>query len=280
MRVRHSLTVALMVGALGGVVVVVVAAIVVVVAGRLGSRTTVTVQETPIVSGRSPSSRDQLSARAIYEQSAQGVVFVNAAGESQPQSPAELLRGEGGQQGTATGSGFEIDGLGTIITNWHVIEGASSVTVGLQGGRTLHARLMGKDASNDVALLRIPTDGLTLRPLTLGDSRIVRVGDPVFAIGNPFGLGGTLTSGIVSAVGRRIQAPSGGSIDGALQTDAPINPGNSGGPLLNERGEVVGITSQIETSEGNGGSVGIAFAIPVDTVKRDLSKLGVRPQRP
>lgn len=280
MRVRGSLTVALMTGALSGVLVVVVAAIVVVAEGGLGSRTTVTVQETPIIS-TTPSSRgDRLSARAIYERSAQGVVFVNAAGKSSPQSPAELLRGEGGQQSTATGSGFEIDGVGTITTNWHVVEGASSVTVGLQGGRTVHARVVGEDASHDVALLRIPTDGVTLRPLRLGDSRIVRVGDPVFAIGNPFGLGGTLTSGIVSAVGRQIKAPSGGSIDGALQTDAPINPGNSGGPLLNERGEVVGITSQIETSGGSGGSVGIAFAIPIDTVKRALYKLGVRPSPP
>jgi S1-C subfamily serine protease len=201
-------------------------------------------------------------------------VFVNAADASLPQSPGELLRGEGGQQGTATGSGFEIDGRGTIVTNWHVVESASSVTVGLLGGRTVHARVIGTDPSRDLALLRIPTAGLTLRPLSSGDSRTVHVGDPVFAIGNPFGLGGTLTSGIVSAVGRRIKAPSGAIIDGALQTDAPINPGDSGGPLLGERGEVVGITSQIETSGSNGGSVGIAFAIPINTAKGELAKLG------
>jgi S1-C subfamily serine protease len=247
-----------------------VAVLVVAAGGGLGSRTTVTVQETPIVSAPTSRAGAGLSARAIYRRTAQGIVFVNASDASSPQSPGELLRGEGGQQSTATGSGFEIDGKGTIMTNWHVVEGASSVTVGLLGGRTVHARVTGEDPTHDLALLRIPTAGVTLHPLSLGDSRLVRVGDPVFAIGNPFGLGGTLTSGIVSAVGRRIKAPSGASIGGALQTDAPINPGNSGGPLLNERGEVVGITSQIETSGSNGGSVGIAFAIPIETVTGSL----------
>lgn len=270
-RVGCSLAVSLITGALGGSLVVVVA--VVIVGGGLGSQTTVTVQETPIVS-TGLSRTGAFSARAIYERAASGVVFVNAADESSPQSTAELLRGEGGQRGTATGSGFEIDGRGTILTNWHVVENASSVTVGFQRGYTVKARVVGGDPSHDLALLRVPTAGLTLHPLALGDSRPVRVGDPVFAIGNPFGLGGTLTSGIVSAVDRRIQAPNGATIDGALQTDAAINPGNSGGPLLNVRGEAIGITSQIETSASNGGSVGIAFAIPIDTAKDELSKLG------
>jgi S1-C subfamily serine protease len=189
-----------------------------------------------------------------------------------PKSTSELLKGEGGEQGTATGSGFEIDGVGTILTNWHVVEGAAKVRVGVEHGRTVTAQVIGKDPSDDLAVLRVATAGLTLHPLTLGDSSTAQVGDPVFAIGNPYGLTRTLTNGIVSAVGRQIQAPNGLTIEGALQTDAPINPGNSGGPLLNERGEVIGINSQIETS-GGGGNVGIAFAIPVDTVKDELPAL-------
>jgi putative serine protease PepD len=133
--------------------------------------------------------------------------------------------------------------------------------------------VLGDDPSDDLAMLRIPTGGLTLHPLALGDSSTVQVGDPVLAIGNPFGLTQTLTTGVISALGRRITAPNGVTITGALQTDAPINPGNSGGPLLNEQGEVIGINSQIETSGERGGSVGIAFAVPIDTAKNELAAL-------
>ena len=121
-------------------------------------------------------------------------------------------------------------------------------------------------------MLRIPIAGLTLHPLVIGDSSKVRVGDPVLAIGNPFGLARTLTTGVISAVGREIQAPNGLTIDDALQTDAPINPGNSGGPLLNESGAVIGINSQIETNGEQGGNVGIAFAVPIDTAKNEIAK--------
>jgi S1-C subfamily serine protease len=211
--------------------------------------------------------------RQIYERSASGVVFVNATGVIQAQSPSEYLRGESEERGTATGSGFEVDGRGTILTNWHVIEGATTITVGLGHGRTVAANVVAHDASSDVAALRILTAGLTLHPLALGDSAKAHIGETVLAIGNPFGLERTLTTGIVSALQRRIQAPNGVTISSAIQTDAAINPGNSGGPLLNEQGEVIGINSQIETAGGHAGNVGIAFAIPIDTAKSELATL-------
>jgi S1-C subfamily serine protease len=134
--------------------------------------------------------------------------------------------------------------------------------------------VVGKDPSNDLAVLRISTDGLTLHPLTLGDSSTAQVGDPVLAIGNPFDLERTLTTGVVSALQREITAPNGFTIDNVLQTDAPINPGNSGGPLLNIEGEVIGINSQIETGgSGDDGSVGIGFAVPINTAKSEISEL-------
>jgi S1-C subfamily serine protease len=193
---------------------------------------------------------------------------------NEPASAAELVKGEGGEQGTTTGSGFEVGGDGVILTNWHVVENASKVIVSFgESSKTVEAHVVGKDPSDDLAVLRIPTDGLTLHPLALGESNALQVGDPVLAIGNPFGYSRTLTTGVISALQRQIQAPNGVAIDNALQTDTPINPGNSGGPLLNAQGEVIGINSQIVTSGGSGGSVGIAFAIPIDTAKSELASL-------
>lgn len=275
MTAGRSLLVSFFAGALGGGLLA--GAILVVMAsnGNFGSsKTTVTVQQrlptstTVSVQGRG------LSVREVYERDAPGVVFVSASGVSEPQTSAEFLKGEsGGGAGTATGSGFEIDGSGTILTNWHVVEGASKVTVGIEHGKTVQASILGKDPSHDIAVLRIPTAGLTLHPLLLGDSSTAHVGDPVLVIGNPFGLARTLTTGVVSALERQIQAPNGLTIDNALQTDAPINPGNSGGPLLNENGEVIAINSQIETGGEHGGSVGIAFAVPIGSAKSELSEL-------
>lgn len=252
---------------------VVILAVVVVSGGVDSSARTVTVQETPI-GPPAHTSKVALTGHEIYARDAPGVVFVKATGVNAPQSPAELLRGEGGQEDTATGSGFEIDGDGTILTNWHVVENATKVIVGFEHGKTVEAGMMGKDPSDDLAVLRVPTDDLTLHPLTLGDSSQIQVGDPVFAIGNPFGLERTFTTGVISALERQIQAPNGVTIGNALQTDAPINPGNSGGPLLNEAGEVIGINSQIETGSSSGGNVGIAFAIPISTVIAELKRLG------
>jgi len=154
-----------------------------------------------------------------------------------------------------------------------VIENAIKVTVSFEKGQTVEARVVGTDPSNDLAILRIPTDGLTLHPLTLGNSSAVQVGEPVYAIGNPFDLQRTLTTGVISALQREITAPNGFAIDNVLQTDAPINPGNSGGPLLNSQAEVIGINSQIETGGSGDGSVGIGFAVPIDKAKSELPAL-------
>src|SRR6266851_6222050 len=181
--------------------------------------------------------------------------------------------GESQQQGQATGSGIVIDQNGTILTNYHVVENAIKVTVSLEKGKTVNAQVVGKNPSNDLAVLRIHPDGLTLHPLALGDSGAVQVGDPVYAIGNPFDLERTLTTGVISALQRQIQAPNGFTIDNVLQTDAPINPGNSDGPLLDAAGRVIGINSQIETGASGGGSVGIGFAVPINTAKSEISQL-------
>jgi S1-C subfamily serine protease len=262
-------------GLLGGIVVVGVVLLLSTGSGLDSSATTVTVQQAPVLSGGLSVNEHPSSAPEVYERDAPGVVFINASGVTQAQTPTEILKGESGErQGTATGSGFEIDGNGDILTNWHILEGASRITIGFKHSHTVTAQLVGKDASHDLALLRVPVGGVTLHPLVLGESNAVKVGDGVLAIGNPFGLGGTLTTGVISALNRQITAPNGATINGVLQTDASVNPGNSGGPLVNDGGEVIGINSQIETSGYRGGSVGIAFAIPVDTAKRDLPKLG------
>ena len=214
-------------------------------------------------------------AHQIYVRDAPGVVFVTSTivqqGES---SPFNLFGGgETQRQGKATGSGIVIDGNGTILTNYHVVENAVKVQVSFEKGQNVEAKVVGKDPSNDLAVLRIPTDGLTLHPLTLGDSSKVQVGDPVLAIGNPFDLERTLTTGVISALQREITAPNGFTINNVLQTDAPINPGNSGGPLLNAQGQVIGINSQIETGGCGNGSVGIGFAVPINTAKSEISQL-------
>jgi S1-C subfamily serine protease len=263
-------------GVLGGGIVLATAVVVFALADGLDSSTrTVTVVEAPDMPVDVARRSQVQTVHQIYAQDAPGVVLVNAEGVSEAQSPSEYLKGEGGQRGTATGSGFEIDGNGTILTNWHVVENAAKVTVGLERGKTIEAQVLGREPSHDLAVLRIPTNGLALHALALGDSRRAQVGDPVLAIGNPFGLGQTLTTGVVSAVRRQITAPNGVMIDNVLQTDAPINPGNSGGPLLNQAGQVIGINAQIETA-GSGGNVGIAFAIPINVAKDELSSLGNR----
>jgi S1-C subfamily serine protease len=254
-----------------GVVVAVVAA----TGGLGGSQKTVTtvVQAAPIApSNASQQSTGGLTPHQIYEKDAPGVAFVTSTIVRQTESPFGF-GGESQQQGTATGSGFVINKDGTILTNYHVVESAVKVMVSFEHGKAVEAKVIGKDPSNDLAVLRIPTEGLTLHPLTLGNSGKAQVGDPVLAIGNPFGLDRTLTTGVVSALQRQITAPNGFTIDNVLQTDAPINPGNSGGPLLNAAGEVIGINSQIEPGGSGGGSVGIGFAVPIDTAKSELTQL-------
>jgi S1-C subfamily serine protease len=188
---------------------------------------------------------------------------------------------QAGQSGS--GSGFVIDDEGHIITNDHVVEAGSGYRVRFgENGEPIEARLLGTDPSVDLALLKVDpgdVDG-RIEPLELGASEDLRPGDPAIAIGSPFGLAGTVTAGIVSALGRTIQAPNGFSISGAIQTDAAINPGNSGGPLLDEQGRVIGVNSQIRTDGGNANS-GVGFAVPVDEIKRSLPALekGEDPER-
>jgi S1-C subfamily serine protease len=207
----------------------------------------------------------------IYERDAPGVAFVVSTVVQKTESP--FLFGESQRQGQASGSGIVINNNGIILTNYHVIENAIKVNVSFEKGQTVEAQVLGKDPSNDLAVLKIPTDGLTLHPLVLGDSSTVQVGEPAYAIGNPFDLQRTLTAGIISALQREITAPNGFTINDVLQTDAPINPGNSGGPLLNGQGQVIGINSQIETGGSNDGSVGVGFAIPINKAKSEIAQL-------
>jgi S1-C subfamily serine protease len=242
--------------------------------GVTGHRTTRTVVEQAPVDVQSAS--NSLTPHAIYVRDAPGVVFVRAQEITQAQDPFELFKVE--QQRNSTGSGFLIDAAGDILTNYHVIEGAdrtTGVTVDFEDGVTRPATVIGVDQGDDLALLRVNIGGVSdATPLELGDSRTVQVGDPTLAIGNPFGLDRTLTSGIVSALQREIPAPNGFSIDNVIQTDAPINPGNSGGPLLDAAGRVIGINSVIETDGDDArGRVAIAFAVPIDTAKALLPRL-------
>ncbi len=257
----------------GAVVVAVVAAF-----GGLGAsqQKTVTIQSAPITPSNVSQHTSGLTPHDIYVRDAPGVVFVTSTIVQKTESPFGLFgggNGESQQQGKATGSGIVIDNNGTILTNWHVVENATKVTVSVEKGQAVEAKVLGKDPSNDLAVLRVPTSGLALHALTLGDSSHAEVGDPVLAIGNPFDLERTLTTGVVSALQREITAPNGFTIDNVIQTDAPINPGNSGGPLLNAAGEVIGINSQIETGGSGDGSVGIGFSIPINTAKAEIAEL-------
>jgi S1-C subfamily serine protease len=213
----------------------------------------------------------------IYKSDGGGVAFIESQlepEETESFSPFGEVEPESQSGGTATGSGFVIDGEGHILTNNHVIEGAEKVTVKLgESEKTYAAKVVGTDPGTDIALLKVNAPASELHPLTLGHSSQMEVGDPVVAIGNPFGLDRTVTSGIVSALQRHIEAPNGFSISHIIQTDAAINPGNSGGPLINSQGEVIGINSQIATGGSGNGNVGIGFAIPIDTVRAEIHQL-------
>jgi len=199
-----------------------------------------------------------------------GVEFVGITATGTSDANAGPFGGFGGSQ-TATGTGFVVSSSGLIVTNEHVIDGAQNVQVRVgEQGSPVDAQIVGADPNTDVAVLKIDQSAVgNAHPLALGNSDDLQIGESAVAIGSPFGLQGTLTSGIVSALHRQIQSPSGAAIDGAIQTDAAINPGNSGGPLLNRSGQVIGINAQIATESGT--SSGVGFALPINTVKKVVS---------
>ena len=260
----------LIAGVLGGLIVLIAGAVLIAtdVIDTGDSRTVV--RQAPISQPASdPAATDGgRTVQDIYRDEGSSVAFIEAEGVS---GDDPVL---GDQQGTATGSGFVVDKDGTILTNAHVVDGASAVTVSFEeGGESIDAEVKGVDADTDLAVLKIdPGQVEGLEAIPLGDSSQSDVGDPVVAIGNPLGFQRTVTTGIVSALGRQIDAPSGFSISNVIQTDASINPGNSGGPLLDAQGRVIGINSQIATSGGQG-SVGIGFAVPINIAKQLLPQL-------
>jgi putative serine protease PepD len=248
-----------------------VAFVAVLALGSDGGRSTSTVRATSASAGNPSSAGTRrevastgLTATQIYQRDSSGVVAIKAVTS----------------EGEDSGTGIVIDDKGLILTNDHVVAGASSIVAGpgKSSSATRTATLVGEEANKDLALIRIDPSGLGLHPLNLVSSSSLQVGDPVYAIGNPYGLDETLTRGIVSALGREISAPDGAKITGAIQTDAALNPGNSGGPLLNEQGEVIGVNSQIASdaarSEGSQpGSTGVGFAIASDTVAQAVKKI-------
>jgi putative serine protease PepD len=243
--------------------------------GSLGGTTTTTIRESAPVQAdvvRGSATRQGLSVGEIYRRSSSAVVQITST--TAPRTEVDPFFGQRTEQPAqqALGSGFVIDKSGHIVTNYHVVEGAQQVEVSFSNQDTHKASIVGTDPSTDLAVLRVDVSSRALTPLALADSDDVKVGDPVVAIGNPFGLDRTVTAGIVSALQRNVTSPNGSNIDHVIQTDAPINPGNSGGPLLDAEGEVIGVNSQISSPNG-GGNVGIGFAVPSNTVKDVAAQL-------
>jgi putative serine protease PepD len=229
------------------------------VAGVFESERVVREVPRPATSAVSDAPRPAGSVSEIYAQAAPGVAFIQAGDEA---------------TGGGTGSGFLLDGQGHVVTNEHVVEGSDEFVVRFgEDGEALDAKLVGKDPSTDLAVLEVDPKKISgeTKPLELASSSELRPGDTAIAIGSPFGLSGTVTTGIISALDREIESPNGFPIAGVLQTDAAINPGNSGGPLLDAEGRVIGVNSQIASSSRQ--SSGVGFAVPVDTVKEVVPQL-------
>ena len=202
---------------------------------------------------------ETLSLMEIFEKAEPGVVRVNT------------IRNQTANETGGVGSGFVFDKKGHIITNAHVIEGSTKTVVTFLDGRSYNAEIIGVDEYTDIGVIKVNADLKLLNPLSLGDSSNLDVGEPIAAIGNPFGLSGSMTSGIVSQMGRLLPSGSGYSIPDVIQTDAAINPGNSGGPLLNMRGNIVGINTAIQSTTGE--FTGVGFAIPSQTVAKIVPTL-------
>ncbi|HSU65510.1 MAG TPA: trypsin-like peptidase domain-containing protein [Tepidisphaeraceae bacterium] len=202
----------------------------------------------------------------IFKQTNPSVVFINTVTQR-----LDIFTGDVSEVPEGTGSGFIWDKAGHIVTNFHVVRGASGAQVTLWDHKAYPAKVVGVSANNDLAVLQINAPADKLRPILVGTSHDLEVGQKVFAIGDPFGLDQTLTTGIISALSRTIQSPAGTAISNVIQTDAPINPGNSGGPLLDSSGRLIGVNAAIVSPSGS--NAGIGFAIPVDTVNRIVPQL-------
>jgi S1-C subfamily serine protease len=239
-----------------------------------GSKNSTTVVTRTVSGSTSPTSPATLTSQQtpqsvgdIYNRDAPGVVEITVT----TQSSSGGFFGQGGGTQQAQGSGFVYDTQGDIVTDQHVVDGASSISVKFPNGAVYKATVVGTDASSDLAVIKVSAPSSLLHPLSLGDSAGVAVGDGVVAIGSPFGLANTITSGIVSALHRDITAPNNFTITNTIQTDAAINHGNSGGVLLNLAGDVIGVTAQIDSESG--GNDGVGFAIPSNTVRSVVSQL-------
>jgi S1-C subfamily serine protease len=251
------------------------------ISGIGGSTTTVRevveADQQPPDSASFASASKPLTIHEIYANAAPGVVQVTATSKVAVQPDPFLdpfgFGGTTAETQEALGSGFVIDKAGHIVTNYHVVQGAQRVQVSFSNNEHLDATVVGRDPATDVAVLEVKAQSRALTPLELGNSDLVRVGDAVVAIGNPLGEDRSITSGIVSALQRRIYSPNGEPIDNVIQTDAALNHGNSGGPLLNTQGRVIGVNSQIQTANGSDGNIGIGFAIPINTVKNVAAQL-------
>jgi putative serine protease PepD len=247
----------------GGAVAGAVVALAIASGGTTTRSVTTTVVQQSAGSGlpTSLSATRGLTVNQIYRQASPGVVDIVVTQNSPSINPFG-----GAQQSTGEGAGVVYDKRGDILTDEHVVSGATSVTVHFQDGRSATAKVLGTDPSTDVGVIRVNVPASELHPIPFGNSAAAQVGDPVVAIGSPFTLPETTTAGIVSAAGRSIAAPNGYTITGAIQTDAAINPGNSGGPLLDANGHVIGLNDQIQTNSGS--SAGVGFATPSNKVAR------------
>jgi putative serine protease PepD len=209
---------------------------------------------------------------ALYKKTSPSVVDITVTTTGTSDQSFGFGQGQGqSQTEKAEGTGFVLDTKGDIVTNEHVIDGATAITVKFQNGKTAKGTLVGSDKDNDLAVVKVDPSVTTLTPLTFGNSDSVQTGEGVFAIGSPFGLTESLSTGVVSATGRQIESPGNTTITNAIQTDAAINHGNSGGPLLDTSGKVIGITAQIESDSG--GNDGVGFAIPSNTIKKVTDSL-------
>jgi putative serine protease PepD len=258
-RTFASLAAALAVGAGGG-------AAVYAAADGGGSGTATATPAASATAQPAASVAKALTINQIYKQDSLGVVEITVTSTASSNGYPF-----GGGSSSAQGSGFVFDKAGHIVTNQHVVDGATTAQVRLSNGKTYSATVVGTDASTDLAVLKIDAPAAQFHPVALADSSAVEVGDAVVAIGSPFGLEETITAGIVSALNRQIQATNGVTIGGAIQTDAAINHGNSGGPLIDMTGKVVGVNAQIESDSGD--NAGVGFAIPSNTVKSVVAQI-------